>query len=247
MEFCAKTDRGRKRQMNQDCVFGCSEQLGTLPNLYLLADGMGGHQAGDYASRYLVDELQKHLAIAAGAPVVRLLDQEIQVLSRELYEKAESHAELSGMGTTLVVCVIEGSTAVIGNVGDSRAYLVHRNHIQQITKDHSYVEEMVERGYMSRGSRDYLASRNIITRAVGIEPNVEVDFFEVDLEEGDLILLCSDGLTNMVDDGSIFHIVRDEASLSDKVETLIDVANINGGKDNIAVILIDPNGTEVKV
>lgn len=245
MMFCAKTDLGRKRAINQDYVYGTAEPVGQLPNLYLLADGMGGHKAGDYASRFLIEELKSYLAKADGGPTIRLLDHGINLVNGMLHEKAGENPDLSGMGTTLVACVVEGQTAVIANVGDSRAYLIHRNNIRQITRDHSYVEEMVERGYMSRGSRDYLASKNIITRAVGIDREVEVDFFEVDVEPGDMILMCSDGLTNMVDDGSIFNIVKDTSGIAERAETLIDIANINGGKDNIAVILIDPYGTEV--
>lgn len=240
MEFFAKTDLGRRRKINQDYVYATNQTVGALPNLCLLADGAGGHKAGDYASHFLVEELHSYLAKTTDGPVVRLIDNGIHEVGGRLYAKARENLELSDMGTTLVACVIEGQTAVIANVGDSRAYLIHKNNIRQITKDHSYAEELVAHGYIRRGSSDYLAAKNIITKAVGAEAKVDADFFEVDLEQGDYVLLCSDGLTNMVDDGSIFNIVRDEASLEEKAETLIDAANINGGKDNIAVVLIAP-------
>ena len=245
MEFYAKTDKGRRRRMNQDYVFGTAESVGILPDLYLLADGMGGHKAGDYASRYLVEELKKKLALETDAPTPRLLKDGINQINAELYRLSNENENLNGMGTTLVAAVIEDHTATIGNIGDSRAYLIHGSTIRQITKDHSYVEEMVERGFMRRGSKDYLNSRNIITRAVGIEPSVEADYFEVELSEGDFILMCSDGLTNMVDNESILNIVKDASPVRDKVQALIDMANINGGRDNIGSILIDPFHEEV--
>lgn len=242
MIFFAKTDLGKRRQVNQDYAFATDAAVGALPNLFLLADGMGGHKAGDYASRFLVEELKKYLGKTTDGPAIRLLDNGIHSVGSRLHSEAQRSPDLSGMGTTLVACVIEDNTAEIANVGDSRAYLIRKNSIRQVTKDHSYVEEMVARGYMRRGSEDYYAAKNIITRAVGVEADVEADFFEVDLEPGDYVLLCSDGLTNMVDDNSIFNIVRDEAPLAQKAEALIDAANINGGKDNIAVVLIDPFG-----
>ena len=143
------------------------------------------------------------------------------------------------MGSTLVSAVIEGKLLTISNIGDSRAYLIRGSGIRQITHDHSYVEEMCERGLMRRGSPDYLRARNIITRAVGTESSVEADFFEVNLMEGDSLLLCSDGLSNMVDNESILNIVRDASPVEERGQALIDMANINGGRDNIGVILID--------
>jgi protein phosphatase len=152
----------------------------------------------------------------------------------------------SGMGTTLVSAFIDDNVITVSNIGDSRAYIIHGNTIKQITRDHSYVEEMVRRGFMRRGSQDYLNSRNIITRAVGIEPRVAADFFEVELSDGDYFLMCSDGLSNMADNESIRNIVRERNSVENKVQALIDIANINGGKDNIGIVLVDPYGEEVE-
>lgn len=245
MEYFAKTDRGQRRRMNQDYVFATDQPVGTLPNLFLLADGMGGHKAGDYASRYLVEELKKYFSTTNTQPEMRLIQEGIAEINRELFELSQNNEALNGMGTTLVLAIIDGHTLTVGNIGDSRAYLIHGNTIHQITKDHSYVEEMVERGFMRRGSRDYMNSRNIITRAVGIEPTVSADFFEIELQDGDFLLLCSDGLSNMVDNESIKNVVRDYSSVREKVLALIDMANINGGKDNIGIVLIDPFGEEV--
>ncbi|MEG2871548.1 MAG: SpoIIE family protein phosphatase, partial [Clostridium sp.] len=153
--------------------------------------------------------------------------------------------ELAGMGTTLVAATIEDSTLYVANVGDSRLYLIEREGIRQVTKDHSFVEEMVSLGKMNRDSKEYKIKKNIITRAVGIDKKVDVDFFEVPLKRGDYILLCSDGLTNMVDNSAIFRMVLLPGALETKAKALVAMANQNGGKDNIAVVLIDPQISEV--
>ena len=241
MVFFAKTDKGRKRRMNQDYVFATDQAIGTLPNLFLLADGMGGHKAGDYASRFAVEEVKQYISDAPkDLPSIQLIQDAISDVNQRLYKLSLEDENLNGMGTTLVTAFIEGNNLTVGNIGDSRAYLIHGNSIRQITRDHSYVEEMIRRGLMRRGSKEYLNSRNIITRAVGIEPAVNADFFEVELTEGDFLLMCSDGLTNMVDNESIRNIIRERSSVSEKVQALIDMANINGGKDNIGIILVDP-------
>ena len=241
MVFFAKTDKGRKRRMNQDYVFATDQAIGTLANLFLLADGMGGHKAGDYASRFAVEEVKQYISDAPkDLPSIQLIQDAISDVNQRLYKLSLEDENLNGMGTTLVTAFIDGNNLTVGNIGDSRAYLIHGNSIRQITRDHSYVEEMIRRGFMRRGSMDYLNSRNIITRAVGIEPTVNADFFEVELTEGDFLLMCSDGLTNMVDNESIRNIIRERSSVSEKVQALIDMANINGGKDNIGIILVDP-------
>lgn len=241
MDYFAKTDKGQRRRMNQDYVFATNQPIGELPNLFLLADGMGGHKAGDYASRYTVDSLKDYImGKQQPMPEIRLIQEGIGEVNRRLFQMSEENQNLNGMGTTLVIAYIDGTSLTVGNIGDSRAYLIHGNSIRQITRDHSYVEEMVRRGLMRRGSQEYMSSRNIITRAVGIEPEVEADFFEVELSEGDYLLLCSDGLSNMVDNESIRTIVREQTSVQEKVQALIDMANINGGKDNIGIVLTGP-------
>ncbi|MDR0925688.1 MAG: Stp1/IreP family PP2C-type Ser/Thr phosphatase [Hungatella sp.] len=247
MKACAMTDTGRVRTANQDYVYAQAEPLGTLPNLFLVADGMGGHQAGDYASRYIAENLVAHLKQADSPGIVPLLREGILKVNGMLYQESLKSTELNGMGTTLVAAVIEDSTMYVANVGDSRLYLV-RNRLQQITKDHSYVEELVSLGQLERGSRDYREKKNIITRAVGTEDKLEIDFFEVSLEPGDYVLMCSDGLSNMLEDAEIEEIICSELELPEKAEKLITIANDNGGKDNIAVVLIDPQiGREVSL
>ncbi|WP_026891253.1 Stp1/IreP family PP2C-type Ser/Thr phosphatase [Lacrimispora aerotolerans] len=239
MKACAMTDIGRVRTANQDYVYASAESVGNLPNLYLVADGMGGHKAGDYASRYISEHLVEHIKQAEDSEIIPLLRGGIEKVNQMLYQESRDKAELNGMGTTLVAAVIEDSTMYVANVGDSRLYLI-RNQLKQITKDHSYVEELVSLGQMERGSRDYREKKNIITRAVGTEEKLEIDFFEVSLEPGDYVLMCSDGLSNMLEDAEMEEIICSELELGEKAEKLITVANDNGGKDNIAVVLINP-------
>ena len=239
MKACAMTDIGRVRNANQDYVFASAESVGNLPNLFLVADGMGGHKAGDYASRYISEHLVEHIKQAEDSEIIPLLREGIEKVNQMLYQESRDKAELNGMGTTLVAAVIEDSSMYVANVGDSRLYLI-RNQLKQITKDHSYVEELVSLGQMERGSRDYREKKNIITRAVGTEEKLEIDFFEVSLEPGDYVLMCSDGLSNMLEDAEMEEIICSELELGEKAEKLITVANDNGEKDNIAVVLINP-------
>ena len=247
MKACALTDTGRVRTANQDYVYASVEPVGSLPNLFVVADGMGGHQAGDYASRYIVENLVSYLQYTENSQIVPLLREGILKVNTQLYQESKEKPELSGMGTTLVAAVADENTLYVANVGDSRLYLV-RDRIRQVTRDHSYVEELVSLGRLERGSKDYKDKKNIITRAVGTEDKLLVDFFEVGLEPGDYILMCSDGLSNMLEDAEMEEIIGSDLELQEKAEKLITVANDNGGKDNIAVVLVDPQiGREVSL
>ncbi len=166
---------------------------------------MGGHQSGDLASRYLVRNLCTYIRETDGEPPEVLL-RAVQQVNGELYQLSTEKPEYAGMGTTLVAATVKEGVLYVANVGDSRLYLVRRDGLKQVTRDHSFVEEMVSMGRMERGSQSYLEKKNIITRAVGIDRRVEVDLFEVELEEGDYILLCSDGLSNMVDNTDLFRL-----------------------------------------
>lgn len=237
MEAYALTDTGRVRSMNQDYIYSSPEGVGSLPNLFMVADGMGGHRAGDFASRYTVENLVVYLNRCQRGSAVMQLKEGIEQVNEGLFEESLIHEELRGMGCTLVAAVVEEGILYTANIGDSRLYLIHSGGIRQVTRDHSYVEELVAKGQLLRGSADYNSRKNIITRAVGIGRRVEADFFEAELQEGDYILLCSDGLTNMVDDSAIHRIVTGEGSLKDKACRLIREANGRGGTDNIAVVL----------
>ena len=198
---------------------------------------MGGYKGGDFASKYLTETLVGFISKAESTEIVRTLRNAINLANRLILEKAHSDEALSGMGSTLVAGVISDGVLTVANVGDSRLYIV-RDGITQVTKDHSLVEKMVENGEISRDSEEYYKKKNYITRAVGAEEMVQPDFFEVDMLDGDQILFCSDGLTNMVDDDTILAIISGHGSIQYKTKTLIDTANANGGNDNIAVILI---------
>ena len=242
----ARTDTGRVRKMNQDSIFASVEPVGPLSNLFIVADGMGGHKAGDFASRFVIENMKEEIGQMAGMSPVMALSKPIELTNDGLFEAAESDPDREGMGSTLVAATIADNTMYVANVGDSRLYLL-RDRLSQITRDHSLVEEMVAMGRMTRNSESYNSQKNIITRAVGIRKAVQPDFFEVPLMECDCILLCSDGLTNMIEDEGISRILKTTDTLEEKTRTLIDRANENGGRDNIAVVLVEPRISEVKV
>ena len=175
---------------------------------------------------------------------VGILSESIETANRKLKEYADAHQQMRGMGTTIVAAVIQGRTLLVANVGDSRLYIVG-DEITQVTQDHSLVQEMVRLGQMDPQSAKNHPDKNIITRAVGVSEKVKIDIFERQLRAGEYIILCSDGLTNMVEDSVILQILHGAGSLSDKAERLIELANKNGGKDNITVIIIEPNSDEV--
>lgn len=247
MEACALTDVGQKRSMNQDFIYASTEPIGSLENLFIVADGMGGHQAGDFASRFVVENLVRFFETPYPERDVHgILKEGIRRVNRELYERACGAPELNGTGSTLVMATIKGNVLYVANIGDSRLYLL-RGELEQITKDHSYVEELVALGKLKRGSRDYLEQKNIITRAVGVSDEVDTDLFALKLKSGDQILMCSDGLSNMVDELEIEYIIRSEDSAQARAKTLVDAANRSGGLDNISVILIEPQISEVSL
>lgn len=199
-----------------------------------------GHKAGDYASRFMVENLVVYLTHRHDGPCVTQIKEGIKTVNKALYDMSLEREEFQGMGCTLVAAVIEDGVLYAANVGDIRLYLIHDGSIRQITRDHSYVEEMVAMGMMQRGSADYNRKKNIITRAAGIRPDIVPDFFEEELERGDYILLCSDGLSNMVDNDTLCSIILSEGSLKEKAQRLIAEANERGGTDNIAVVLVKP-------
>ena len=238
------TDVGQKKETNQDFVYRSDEPVGNLPNLYIVADGMGGHKAGDYASHYMAETLIESVTEDEEKNPIKIIRKAIEQANEKVLEKSLSDEELAGMGTTIVVATVIGHYLYVANVGDSRLYLI-TDKITQITKDHSLVEEMVRIGEINREQARNHPDKNIITRAVGIEKKVKIDFFDMRLEKGDLILMCSDGLSNMLEDSQIEKIIKKGGELSEIAGELVEQANQNGGKDNIAVILIEPLIDEV--
>lgn len=240
------TDIGRKRKLNQDFVYSCETPIGNLPNLFVVADGMGGHNAGDFASKHTVEVIVQTISDAAEAEPVRVIKQAIQNANSSIRRKSEEEEALRGMGTTVVVATIIGECLYVANVGDSRLYIMDHE-IRQITRDHSLVEEMVRIGEIDRESARTHPDKNIITRAIGAAEEIEIDFFEIDLKKEDTILMCTDGLTNMLEDSDIRKIMKGQRDVAGKAEELIKGANNNGGKDNIGVIIIEPFADEVSV
>lgn len=233
------TDIGKKRQLNQDYVYTSEMPIGNLPNVFIVADGMGGHNAGDYASKYTVETIVREIARSGEEDAVRVIKDAIEIANEHIRQKAKEDIHLYGMGTTLVVATCRGSRLQVANVGDSRLYVVN-DKITQITRDHSLVEEMVRMGGIDRETARSHPDKNIITRAIGASETIKVDFFTVDLQKGDIVLMCSDGLTNMLEDEEIRMILNGQRDIVEKAEELVKAANNNGGRDNIAVILIEP-------
>ncbi len=237
------TDIGRKRQLNQDYVFSSSSPIGNMPNLFIVADGMGGHKAGDYASRYTVETIEKEIKASFEKNPSIIIKKAIKTANKEIRQRAAEDPNLMGMGTTVVVATVIGKYLQVANVGDSRLYVINGSEIKQITRDHSLVEEMVRLGGIRREDARLHPDKNIITRAIGAKEEVDVDFFTIELRQGDTILMCSDGLTNMVEDQEIVRILhenRKDKTLVDTAQALIDAANENGGKDNIGIVLVKP-------
>lgn len=232
------TDIGRKRKLNQDFVYSSDEAVGNLKNVYIVADGMGGHQAGDYASKCTVETMVREIKGCFEQSPIRILSRAIRIANDQVRRKAREDESLYGMGTTVVAATVLGKYLQVANVGDSRLYIINEE-VKQITRDHSLVEEMVRMGGLDREAARNHPDKNIITRAIGARDTIEIDFFHEELKSGDLILMCSDGLTNMLEDEEIGRILKTPGTIEERAERLIDAANQNGGRDNIAVILID--------
>ncbi|MDF2485931.1 MAG: hypothetical protein K0R46_2099 [Herbinix sp.] len=237
MKAFSITDIGERRRINQDYVFCSENAIGILPNLFIVADGMGGHNAGDYASRYCVEFFKQKIEENETLSPIALIEAAIRETNIALRNKAQEQTELEGMGTTLVTATIFDKEMYVANVGDSRLYVIGKE-IKQVTEDHSLVEAMVKTGELNRCEARVHPNKNIITRAIGANITVEPDFFEVNLEVGDTVLMCSDGLTNMLEDETIERIIRENEDPEVAAETLVKCANENGGKDNIAIIII---------
>ena len=240
MYSVALTDVGRTRLVNQDTVYISDTTIGVLPNLYIVADGMGGEKAGDYASKSLIGYMLTYIEHTMKMPVMAI-QESIEYANANLFAEGSKNPNLSGMGTTVVAACIIDNILHVFNVGDSRCYVLDENSISQITKDHSLVEMLVSKGEITRESAEYKENKSKITRAVGAEEKVLIDSFEVELFGNEYVLLCSDGLTNMVDDRKIFNIISSSAGVKSSAKRLIEEANLSGGNDNISILLIDMN------
>jgi serine/threonine protein phosphatase PrpC len=225
----AGTDPGRKRRINEDSFV-------IAPPLFAVADGMGGAQAGEVASALAAGALEESGANGGGE---RRVSELIQEANRRVHERATTDAATAGMGTTITAALVEPDGRVVfGHVGDSRAYLLRDDKLEQLTNDHTLVAELVRRGELSPGEAQVHPQRSVITRALGTDPDVDVDTFAVDAQPGDVYLICSDGLSSMVDSRDIEEILRKHrADLEGASRALIQAANRGGGEDNITAVL----------
>lgn len=233
------THIGLVREINEDNYFMSKEPIGMLPNLFMIADGMGGHNAGEVASKLavegFVDYCKKNTSFDS---IEELFIKATEYANNVIYEKAIHTSEMSGMGTTLVVCSIVNDILYVANVGDSRLYVV-KNGLQQITIDHSYVEELVRAGQITRDESIHHPAKNRITKALGISSLVTPDIFELNTKDISKIILCSDGLTNMVSDERFIQILESYKDLHEQGQKLIQESIDSGGIDNITLLIID--------
>jgi serine/threonine protein phosphatase PrpC len=224
------TDTGRRRRRNED-AYVCE------PPLFAIADGMGGAQAGEVASRLAAAALKESGAETGGEQRIHDL---IQEANRRVYDRSSTDPSTSGMGTTITVALVEDGQVAFGHVGDSRAYLIRAGQIEQITEDHSLINELMKTGKLSPEEAETHPQRSVITRALGTDPDVDADTFTIDAETGDIFLLCSDGLTDMVPEHQILELVdRNRSDIDAALKALVRAANRSGGEDNITVVAFE--------
>ena len=233
--FGSRTDVGCQRERNEDSLI-------VRPPLFVVADGMGGHAAGDVASEVAVNTMA---SLAPTIPDVDLLGRAVESANHAVITEAKK-AGCEGMGTTMTACVVQDDKIAIAHVGDSRAYLLHAGKLQQLTRDHSWVADMVEQGKLTEEEARVHPNRSVITRALGSDPHMQPDLYEVTASEGDRLLLCSDGLTGMVEDGDIQAMLARIRDPQRCAAALVNEAIANGGADNITVIVADIAGTDEK-
>ncbi len=240
MEAFAKTDIGKARDMNQDYYYISPEQ--SLINLYILADGMGGYTGGEIASKLATISAKNYIesnfeeTLTEKEEIVKLIKNSMEYANMVVYEKSKEDKELEGMGTTLEVCLIYNNIVYIGHIGDSRIYIQREEKLKKLTIDHSYVEKLVKDGTITKEEAINHPKKNMLTKALGCMAFVEVDVTEVDLHKDDIILICSDGLTNMVEEETINNVIKEDYKSAP--EKLIELANNNGGYDNITALVI---------
>ncbi len=243
--FAAKTDVGKERKINQDYYLASLER----PYLFVLCDGMGGHQSGDVASSTAAKSIETYVRMQNTFDLdeekaEKLLKNAVSYANNVVHTRAQTGAGLLGMGTTADVCLLDFDKLYIVHVGDSRVYLLRQGTLTRLTTDHSLVGEMVEKGMITEEEAENHPKKNIITRAVGTNSKVEIDFITKDLLQDDIILMCSDGLSNLVPEQELKHLLISAADPEAVVENLVNQANANGGKDNITALYIKKNTKE---
>lgn len=236
----AKTDIGKAREINQDYYYVSSSEEKLA--LYILADGMGGYNGGEVASSLATESAKSYIQNNFDKiekqkdEILKLVKNAIEYANMIVYEKSKEQKELEGMGTTLEICLIYNNKAYIGHVGDSRIYRIRKEIMRKLTKDHSYVQQLIEDGKITREEADTHPKKNMLTKALGCTPYVEPDIRARNIEKDDILMMCSDGLTNMVKEKEIYQIVKENPQ--EAAEKLIMQANLAGGYDNITVVII---------
>ncbi|MDX6606773.1 MAG: family protein phosphatase [Solirubrobacterales bacterium] len=228
-EEAHKTDTGRQRHANEDSYFARAP-------LFAVADGMGGAQAGEVASRIAASAFERRQRLSREEPAEGQLEEIAQTANREIHQLAQEDSSRAGMGTTLTAAMVRGDEVALGHVGDSRAYVLRDGQLKRLTKDHSLVEELRRQGRLTEEQAEEHPQRSIITRALGPEPSVNVDTMTFAARDGDVFLLCSDGLTTMVSDDEIRQILVESRTLRGAVNKLVEAANRGGGRDNITAV-----------
>jgi len=231
LRYAALSERGRVRDNNEDSYYADGR-------FFIVADGMGGHRAGEVASASAIEEFLRFAEENSGAPPLERLGGGIRAANDALFRMAEEDPELEGMGTTFTVVLVEEGL-YLGHVGDSRAYICRDGKMRPLTRDHSLVERMVDEGHISASEARTHPQRNVILRALGVSPRLEVDLDVVDAVGGDRLLLCSDGLSGYLDDREIEAVVSSQAGPKERCRMLVEAANERGGLDNITVIVVD--------
>ncbi len=235
-DSAGRTDAGRVRRRNEDSFV-------LDPPLFAVADGMGGAQAGEVASRLAAAAFREYHDADRLEPAERV-EAIIQEANRRIYERARTDSEASGMGTTVTAAILTNGRVSIGHVGDSRAYRIRNGELEQLTEDHSLVADLMRSGRLTPEEADAHPQRSVITRALGTDADVDVDMVTIDVEPGDLFLLCSDGLTTMVPEEDILRLVEEAGTLDEAARSLVRAANSGGGEDNITVVLFKVEGDE---
>ncbi|WP_033829268.1 Stp1/IreP family PP2C-type Ser/Thr phosphatase [Bacillus andreraoultii] len=241
MKVVCRTDRGKVRNHNEDHVGIFTDNDGN--SLAVVADGMGGHLAGDVASRMTIELIQQlwetdQPKITTAENAIEWFTNSIQMINEKIYHYANENPECKGMGTTFVAALCTENFVTVAHIGDSRCYILNSHGFQQLTDDHSLVNELVKSGQISKEDAEHHPRKNVLLRALGTEPAVQIDTVTVELEVGDYIILCTDGLSNKVSDSEIKEVLKTEQDLAEKADRLIQMANDNGGEDNITLAII---------
>ncbi len=242
MRFGAKSDCGRVREINEDS-YNIISGYSDIPLCFIIADGMGGHKAGEVASSLAVNFVSENIVFKKDIfnDPNNTLEEIVNIINnanQKVYEKSLLDESNSGMGTTFILGIVISKKLLIAHIGDSRVYLIREDGMKQLTTDHSYVEEMVQNGSMTREEAENHPKKNMITRALGCSPEIKVDTYEFDLEIGDIILFATDGITNLLLEEEIRNILKTSEDPQVACNSLVNLANDNGGDDNLTTIVV---------